>query len=141
MQGLTIGSTTLTVSAPGFETAVRTITVAPSGFVIYTSAFSILNTAANKAIDIRPARLNSSNLAWAEYQNIRGGFGSAQVPVTSSKPEFGVITNSPLTFNDNASSVITYFDPIAVGTSTISVGTPDNFSTPTTKTQINATVN
>ncbi|MHB9036850.1 MAG: beta strand repeat-containing protein [Armatimonadota bacterium] len=140
VQGLATGSTTLTVSAPGFATKVTTITVDLSGFVIYTGAFSVSQTAANKAIDIRPARLNSSTRAWAEYQNIRGGYSSVQVSVTSSNIAAGQITVSPLTFTGNVSSAITYFDPIAVGTSTISVVTPEGFSTPTTKAQINATV-
>jgi hypothetical protein len=52
-----------------------------------------------------------------------------------------VITVSPLTFGPNVGSANTQFDPIAAGTSTLTVGTPAGFDASNNFRQITATVN
>jgi hypothetical protein len=141
IQGLTIGSTTFTASASGYNSGSGTVTVDPSGFII-NSPGSITTTAAasNTTIQITPARLNSTTLNFAANQPLRGGL-SVDVSVTSSNTSVGTITTSPLTFTGNTTAVNTAFDPLAAGTSTITVGTPSGFSTPSNFRQITATVN
>jgi hypothetical protein len=64
------------------------------------------------------------------------------VTVTSSNPAAGTITVSPVVFAPNTFSVFTAFDPTAPGgVSTITVGTPAGFDTPSNQQQITATVN
>jgi hypothetical protein len=74
--------------------------------------------------------------------SVRAGL-TVTVPVTSSNTAVGTITTSPLTFTAPNLTVNTEFDPVGVGTSTISVGTPSTggFSTPNNFRQITATVN
>jgi hypothetical protein len=66
--------------------------------------------------------------------------GSVSVDVTSSSTGVGIITASPLVINTNQSSVLTTFDPVSAGTTTLSVNTPAGFSTPGNYKQITATV-
>ena len=141
VQGLAVGTTTITATANGYQTSVRTVTIDPSGFVI-SSPTSITTTAGagNTSVQIAASRLNASTLQWVAYQAVRGGF-TASVPVTSSNAAAGVVTISPAVFNGNVAYVTTAFDPLAAGTTVISAEPPSGFSTPTTKRQINATVN
>lgn len=141
VQGRTLGTTSLTISAPGYETMVKAITVDPSGFVIYSPGNITTNTTAgNTELNIRPAKLNPVNFTYTTAQNLRGGL-SVSVDVVSSNAGVGVITASPLIFDSNTSSAKTQFDPLAAGTCTLSVVPPDGFSTPTTRREIDATVN
>jgi hypothetical protein len=67
VQGLSKGTTTLTISAPGYTTVVRDVRVHPSAFIINSPG--VINTtagAANVNMTITSARLNPSTLAWAE---------------------------------------------------------------------------
>ena len=72
--------------------------------------------------------------------SLNPGLGTVGVPVTSSDLAVGTITTSPIVFNPGDSSDSTSFQPIADGTSTISIGTPAGFSTPSQYQQITATV-
>ena len=65
---------------------------------------------------------------------------TASVDVTSSDTGVGTITTSPLVFNGGDYNLSTEFDPQAEGTTTISVGTPAGFDTPSNYQQITATV-
>jgi hypothetical protein len=78
--------------------------------------------------------------AFQENEAVRAG-ATVQVPVTSSNTAAGVITVSPITFGANVTSVTTQFDPIAAGTSTLTVGTPAGFDASNNFRQITATVN
>src|SRR5690606_30449013 len=63
-------------------------------------------------------------------QGVRGGF-SVQVPVTSSDTAVGTITTSPTFANGvGINQVSTQFDPLAAGTTTISVVQPAGFEAP-----------
>ena len=141
LQGLLQGTTQVTVSAPGYATSTQTITVDPSGFII-NSPGGINTTAggANSNIQITASRLLPGTLNWQENEAVRAGL-TVQVAVTSSNTAAGVITVSPLAFGGNVGSINTQFDPLAAGTSTITVVTPAGFDSSNNFRQITATVN
>lgn len=140
VQGLAVGTTTLSVSAAGYNTATSTITVAPSGFAIYTpGSISTTTLASNTAFEVYPARLNPSTLAYSAQQALRPGV-TASVTVTSSDTNVGTITVSPLAFAGGDNSKSTAFDPLNAGSTTITVEVPAGWSTPSNKRQITATV-
>ena len=66
---------------------------------------------------------------------------SFSVNVFSSDPSVGIITVSPLIFTGDADYLNTAFDPLAVGTTTISITQPPGFTPPVDRTSIVATVN
>jgi hypothetical protein len=143
LQGLLQGSTTVTVSAPGFASNTQTLTVDPSGFIINTPG-SITTTAgaANSTLQITAARLTPGTLNFASNELVRPGLaGAVQVPVVSSNTTVGTITISPLSFNAGVGSVNTAFDPATAGVTTLTVNTPSGFDTSNNFRQITATVN
>jgi hypothetical protein len=141
LQGMLQGTTQVTVSAPGYATNTQTITVDPSGFIINSpGAINTTAGAANSSVQITPARLQPGTFQWQENETVRAGL-SVQVPVTSSNTATGVITVSPLTIGANVPSVTTQFDPVAVGTTTVTVGTPAGFDASNNLRQIPVTVN
>lgn len=140
VQGLATGGTSVVASAAGYNDGNSTVTVTPAGFIVNSpSNFSVGAGDANRNIQIRPYRLNPTTLNIVQIQAVRGGL-SVDVEVTSSAPAVGVITTSPLTFPGNNSLQNTQFDPIAAGTSQITVVPPSGFSTPSNFQSITATV-
>jgi hypothetical protein len=129
-------STTITVTAPGYNTANFVVAVDPSGFLNINQGATINTTvnAANSTLTVTSARLDPVTLNFADSQTLRpAGLGftpPVQVPVTSSNTAVGVITVSPLNFNTNVTNQITAFDPLSQGTSTVTYGTPPGFTTP-----------
>ena len=71
---------------------------------------------------------------------VNPGIGPISIPITSSDLAVGTITASPIVFNPGDTSDATAFQPVGVGASTISIGTPAGFSTPSQYQQITATV-
>lgn len=140
-------STTVTISAPGYNSATMTVTVDPSGFVNITqgAAFTTTANAANSTLTVTPARLDPVSRNFAAQEPLRpAGLGLTlpiAVTVTSSNTAAGVITVSPLNFNTNVNNVLTAFDPLAQGTSTVTYQTPAGFDTPNTLRQTVVTVN
>jgi hypothetical protein len=144
VQGLaSSGTVQLTVSAPGYSSAVSTTTLTPSGFVLAAppSNFSTSTLSQNTAITILPVQLNSSlAIISGVTARIRGGF-SVNVPITSANTNAGDIANSPSVFvGGDTVGTAASFHPKAAGSTQISVGTPSGFSTPTTSTSVLATV-
>ncbi|HTO10691.1 MAG TPA: hypothetical protein VMQ51_03905, partial [Candidatus Binatia bacterium] len=117
-----------------------TVTAQPSGFILNTSSFTTTAGAANSIVQVASVRLDPTTLNSSQTQEVRGG-ATIMVPVTSSDPTVGTITTSPLTFPAGVSTVNTQFDPVAVGTSQITVGVPSGFDTPSNFQQITVTVN
>jgi len=141
MQGLTLGQgTELRITAPGYDQWITTIQVVKAGFYISTPGnFATTTGAANRTVSIRPASLDALQRV-DENQQVRGG-SSFAVDVVSSNNSVGVITISPLVFTGIDDYRNTAFDPIAVGTTTISITQPAGFNPPVGKTSIVATVN
>ncbi|MFO1428574.1 MAG: PKD domain-containing protein [Candidatus Competibacteraceae bacterium] len=134
------GTVSLTASAPGYPNGTATVTLAPSGFMFNTSSFSTTTFAANTVIYVIAVALNPGTLTSAGgVQSVRAGL-TVEVPVSSSNPAVGAITTSPVVFTGGAGLATTAFDPQTGGTTTLSIGTPAGFSTPSERQQITATV-
>jgi hypothetical protein len=131
VQGLAQGSATMTVTATGYSTGTGSVDVWPSGFYISNPAatFTTNTFAANVLVRVWSVRLNPANLNYSTTQPLRGGF-TVGVPVTSSDPSVGTITVSPVTFSGNDSWIDTAFDPLALGTTDISITQPTGFTAP-----------
>jgi hypothetical protein len=146
IQGQSLGSTTITVSAPGYTSGIGLATVNPSGFVLQTGDFATTNTSPATTIPIYAAVLDPGTLDYVGSAQLNPGL-SVSVPFSSSNMNVGTIAPSPsVSFSGGAASENATFTPAgAVGTSTLTLGTPTGaagFSTPsqTSTQQIIATV-
>jgi hypothetical protein len=129
VQGLSTGSSTLTLSAPGFASATVQVTVTPSGFVIYSpGSFTTSTFSTPTSVTVLPAILNAGVLTVAGYGTINPGV-TVSVPVTSGTTSVGTVS-SPIVFGPGASSGTFSFQPVAAGTSVLTLGTPVGFTTP-----------
>jgi hypothetical protein len=137
IQGITQGTATFTVSATGYNSATINVTVHPSGFTLATSSFTA-SVGTDTSLTIASGLLDPTTLSLSVLQPIRGGV-TVTVPVTSSSTATGTVT-SPVTFTGPQTTGTSTFHAVAVGTSTISVGVPTGFSTPSTNTSLTATV-
>jgi len=137
IQGISIGTTTLTVSAPGYADTTIHVTVGPSGFIMDSTSFST-SIGNDTTVTIAPAVLDSTSLNFVALQPLRGGL-TVQVPMSTDAPSSGTIS-SPVSFTGNQAAGNATFHAIANGTVNITVGTPTGFSTPTTFAGITATV-
>ena len=137
IQGMATGTATFTISATGYNSATINVTVNPSGFTIATSSFTS-SVAADTNVTIAAGLLDPANLSLSVLQPVRGGL-TVSVPVTSSSTATGTVT-SPVSFTGGQGTGTSSFHAVAVGSSTLSVGVPTGFSTPSTNTSITATV-
>ena len=138
LQGLSQGSATLTISAPGYASATRTVNITPSGFIIFQNDFITTSFSTNSNLNIRSYRLNAG-LVLAQLQAVRGGL-TVNVPISSSDTNVGVVTTSPVVFSGNQSQINTAFDPVSAGTSVLTLTQPTGFDIPTTFQSSTATV-
>jgi hypothetical protein len=142
LQGRGLGSTTLTAQAAGYDDGSFPVTVTPAGFRYAGATNSDFTTtvgATDTALQVSSIRLNPTTLLYEEFQPVRGGI-TVNVDVTSSTPSVGVITSSPLVFTGGVSFQATAFDPIAVGTTDLTIEVPPGFSPSGTFRVITATV-
>jgi hypothetical protein len=139
LQGRGVGETTLTAQATGYTSASAPVPVQPSGFVFGTGDFATTSDSGNTGLLVYSARLDPVTLNVAEQQAVRGG-RTVSVPVTSGTTAVGTIVGSPVVFNPNELQTFPEFNPAAAGTTTLTVGVPTGFSTPTNGRQITATV-
>ncbi len=131
LQGLQRGSTTLTVTAPGFETIEVPVSVTNAGFFIdWPNAVSTSVGDLPTTLTVRSAQLSDTGLAMAE-QGLRAAM-IVTVPVSTDDPQIGTITTSPLIFAGGQESEVlsTGFRPEAVGNTTIRLTQPPGFIDP-----------
>ncbi len=142
VQGQSVGSTTITVSAPGYVNGSGVVTVDLGGFAFYYDQDFTTTTASSPTnLTLYPVSLAPGTLTVVQYGfQLNPGLGAISVPVTSSAPGLETITSSPVVFNPGDSGDSTSFQPATVGTSSITVGTPAGFSTPSQYGQATATV-
>jgi hypothetical protein len=145
VQGVSLGTTTITISAPGYSNAISHINVQPSGFAINSGDITTSVSNGPTGVQVSPYYLNTGTLTIASYpQTLSPAAGAVSVSMTSSSTAVGTITNAPLMFNGDSGATASYLDgtftPLATGTSTISIGTPTGFSTPSQQQSITATV-
>ena len=140
IQGLADGlGTELHITAAGYDQWITTLQIIDAGFYISTpNDFTTTTSSANRTIEIRSASLNTNGTIKSQ-QEVRGG-ASFDVGVVSSNTSVGTITLSPLTFTGGDTALTTQFDPLAVGTSTLSIVPPTGFTPVPGKTSIVATV-
>ena len=145
VQGLaSSGSAQITISAPGYLPATATATLTPSGFILNgpSGAGASFNAVVgvNSNLSVSPVQLDGAGNIVSTSQVLRGGI-SASVDVAAGPPSVGVIGNSPAVLPaGSASSSTVLFQPLSVGSSTISISQPSGFSTPAVDTQLTATV-
>ncbi len=135
VQGTALGATTVTASATGYASDTLPVTVTPSGFAFYgvSDPVQVDAFAPNQTYQVWSVRLNPDSTFSGAWQPLRGG-ATASVPVTSSNTVAGTITNSPLNFIGNTSSINAVFDPIAQGSTTVSLAQPAGFTATATAT-------
>ena len=137
------GTTTITVTAPGYKSDTSTITHYPSGFVTFNGNFTTTTFSTNTNVPVYFVVLAPTTLTYYTWGYSPRPGVTINVPVTSSDTAVGTIVTSPITFtNATGATVNAQFDPLAAGTTTISIGTPAGFSTPSEafRRQITATV-
>jgi len=128
IQGIEVGTGTLTVTAPGYVAGSITVPVGAAGFVTpYTSMFMYLSQG-ETPLYVEPALLDSDGNP-VSYQTVRAGV-SGTVPVTSYPPTVGHVVNSSAAFNGGDSVALTYFHAAGAGTSTITIGGTSGFRLP-----------
>ncbi len=137
IQGISEGTTTLTVTATGYANTTINVTVGKSGFVITSPDFTVI-TGSDTAVTIASELLDSGLNYTGIVQQVRPGL-TVSVPMTSDNTAAGTIS-TPVTFSGGQSSSSATFHAVAVGTAHVSAGTPTGFSTPTSRTSVTATV-
>jgi hypothetical protein len=145
VQGMELGNTTITAQAAAYNTRQATVSVTPSGFRLSNSNFSTTTFSGNTTLTLESYRLNADGSIsnYSTYrQEVRAGL-SVAVPVSSSQPSVGTITVSPVVFaGGTGNNKTTQFNPLTVGTSTVSIAQPDGFTAPSDgRTSLTATVN
>lgn len=141
VQGRSLGGATLTATAGGYKNKVSSATVKPSGFLILSPA-SIVTTVSTgaKPVNVYSSRLNETTMMRETDQAVRGGL-TVTVPIVSSNTGVGTLSVAPLVFTGGQGSRTTQFQPVAPGSSTISISAPSGFHTPAQMQSIPATVN
>ncbi len=143
------GTAKITVNAPNYVPGVATVTFGPTGFVLAGpsagTGFSTSLGATDTPLSVTLTNLDSNlnPVASNPPAKLRAGV-TVHVPITSGTTATGTILNSPSTITaSNASDSSVVFHPLALGTSLLTLGTPDvaGFSTSATGTQLTATVN
>jgi hypothetical protein len=136
-------------SATGFGNGSTTVTLVPSGFFTDSPGDSFTTSTADADTSIRVcvAQLDPTTLNVGTYGQMRGGI-TVQTPMTSSNTNIGTIVNSPIAFTGGIVCDPNYgspaglrFHPVTPGATTLSVGTPSGFSTPSNRGTTAVTVN
>src|SRR5690606_28897499 len=140
VQGLTQGSTTVTVTAPGYADTTATITVGQAGFYANNGNFSTTTFSANTTLTFTMYALSPTG-GISAAQELRPG-ASATLTLTNSNDAVGTLTQTSLTLQgDSGTQVSTQFDPATAGTTTITHTQPTGYTQPTGRpTSITATV-
>jgi len=130
------GTVTLTASSPGYNSQTSTVTLAPSGFVVFSQCVGCTNfstttfSAATNLAGIYAAYLNPMTLNYQGAQPLRPGAGPVTVNLTDGNPNTGTISLSSVTFGTDQQSQPFSFQPVNAGTTTISITAPGGYSTP-----------
>ena len=139
LQGISAGTTTLTLEAPGYSSCAETVEVVPSGLRFTSGAAIPTSTfASNLSVDLETFALIGFN---PQRQEVRGGF-STEAVVTSSDPSVAAVLG-PATVQlvfPPSSRIAVEVDPLAEGTSTLAIVQPPGFVDPGFPTQRPITV-
>jgi len=139
------GTSGYTAMVTGFGTANGVVTLGRTGFILaspFGNGADFFTTTLSPPTDINvfTALLDSSGNP-VTSQDVAGGT-TINVNVTSSPTSVGTITTSPVTFTGGPGSAqaTTQFQPVGVGTATITAIAPAGFATPAKDASLHATV-
>src|SRR5581483_8689999 len=126
------GTATIGASAPGFNSASATVTLAPSGFIISgpfgaAPVFQTSVAAGAQNLTVQPAVLDASN-NYITTENLAGSKGPVNVTITNQYSNIGSVPSS-VTVPVHASTAVT-FTPKQSGQTTITLGQPTGFTAP-----------
>jgi hypothetical protein len=140
------GSATYTATVAPFGTSTGTVTLQQSGILIEGPfgrgvTFSTTSGSAPTTLTVEAAMLDSSR-NFVELQLVAPITGAppVSVNVTSSNTSVGTITSSPVVIPAGQAGANTSFQPVAPGSTTISVNVPSGFTTPASFGSVGATV-
>ena len=143
VQGLAVGSATLTISAPGYMDGTTMVTVDPSGFVYYgVPSFSTTSFSSSTNVGVYPVPLDPGNQTVYNFFSYQINPGSAiiSLPAASSSTSVGTVM-SPLLFHPGDTGQYLNFQPVGPGTTNLTLGPlPTGFTTASQYEQIVATV-
>jgi hypothetical protein len=143
-QGQTVGTSTLTVAAPGYTSSSNTITVLQSGFTYYygySANFSTTTFSQPSSLTVYTAALNSNLQVQSLQLPLNPGVGPVTLPILDSAASVGTISPASLVFNTGDTQQSFSFTPVSAGTTNLTIGTPPTgFATPSQYQQSTATV-
>lgn len=129
VQGLSAGTSTLTISAQGYTSSSATITVLPSGIVFSGTNPATLSTTSFSSptvVGVTAALLNPSTLAVATYCGpttcLPNPGVSLSIPVSSTNLTAGTVSASPVVFAAGAYTASFTFIPNEIGRTTLTLG-------------------
>ncbi len=139
------GSTTITVSAPGYSSASSAITFSPSGFAIAGTSgiggnFSVYQ-GTTTPLTVYSGIVDANSGMFTTQEPIRGGY-SVSVPVSSSNTAAGTVspTSAAFTGGTSTASINLKANAGGTGSTTISVTEPSGFTTPSSGASVTATL-
>jgi hypothetical protein len=134
------GTATYTATAPGYNPGTDTVTMAPSGVVIFNPGSPNVSKAGGpKPLTVITAYLDGSNSAVAPGQALAGG-SSLVVSLTNTPGTAGTVP-ATVTIAPGDSSTTAMFTPLVSGSSTtVSVVQPAGWTTPAALTSVGITV-
>jgi hypothetical protein len=138
-----VGTVTYTASAPGYGSRTGTITLAPSGAVLFAPfklpAYSTTVAAGPSPFTVSMTQLNPDNsIVNNGVEQVAGGT-SVTVSLSTTNAAVGSIASS-VTIPGGSDSAVTNFTPVSAGTTTMSVVRPAGFALPSTNTSVAITV-
>lgn len=145
IQGLKAGTTTITIAGAGYTSRTLTVNVRPAGFTIRQRDVSATPKPATGAyygplVTVRPALLDAQG-QWLADAQLNPQSSTISVAVSSANTAVGTVLQPSITFTGSATQATFEFDGVAVGATTLSLGTVTApFIQATTYQTINATV-
>ncbi len=141
--GTTAITATITATASGYSNGTGTASLYPTGLYLATGSFSTTTFSSTTNVAVYLALLNPGTLTLYTYQNLGPQASPISFSVASGTTATGTISGSPATIPVqsyyNNSSIL--FQPVAAGTSTLTLTEPAGYSTPSNEPlQLTATV-
>jgi hypothetical protein len=138
------GTATITVSAPNYQSAVATVTLTPSGFVLNgprgPGANFNASIGSDASVTVSPVQLDSFGNPLSTSQVLRGG-SLVSVKVNSASASVGtILNNSAVVLPGAGTSSAVAFHPLAAGSSVLSITPPSGFTSPASGARLTATV-
>jgi hypothetical protein len=139
------GTATITASATGWTSGTATVLLAPSGFVLagvngIGQDIGAQLGQGDKTLTVLSYQLDPVTLLPNYAEEIRGLVAPLPVYLTSGTPGVGTITNSVM-FSGGTRQQTVVFHPIAVGSTLLTVQTPNTFTAPAFGASLTAIVN